>query len=197
MLVYIRRNNPMSDDKGIEGDCHACCGCGEISESRRKLLRRLGWGAFFTTLGLSIAGGLRFLFPRVLFEPPTTFKIGPIDNYPGGQSDEHGVVSVNEKFMESQRVWLVREPERLYAVFGKCTHLGCTPKWFTEDRQFKCPCHGSKYYSNGVNFAGPAPRPMDRYVISELEDGRIMVDKGELFTYKQFDDPRCFIKVKA
>jgi hypothetical protein len=38
---------------------------------------------------------------------------------------------------------------------------------------------------------------MDRYAISELEDGRIMVDKGELFTHKQFDDPRCFIKVKA
>jgi len=117
-----------------------------------------------------------------------------LDDYPTGEGDEYGVVSINEKFMESQRVWIVRETDKVYAIFGKCTHLGCTPKWFSEDRQFKCPCHGSKYYSNGVNFAGPAPRPMDRYGISVLEDGRIKVDKGILYTVKNFDNPECFLK---
>ena len=183
----------MSEQKIEATGCPGCCG-GGISESRRKVLRRLGWGAFFATLAASIAGSIRFLFPRVLFEPPTTFKIGTLDEYPAGAPDQHGVVSVSEKFMQSQRVWIVREPDRLYAIFGKCTHLGCTPKWFPEDRQFKCPCHGSKYYSNGVNFAGPAPRPMDRYGISLMEDGRILVDKGSLFTFKQFDDPRSYLK---
>ena len=187
----------MTEEKGIEGACRKCCECGEISESRRTMLRRLGWGAFFTTIAVSIAGGLRFLFPRVLFEPPSTFKIGTLEDYPSGQPDQYGVVSVSEKFMQSQRVWIVRETDRLYAIFGKCTHLGCTPKWFPDDRQYKCPCHGSKYYSNGVNFAGPAPRPMDRYAISELDDGRIKVDKGQLFKFKNFNDPRCYLKVKA
>jgi cytochrome b6-f complex iron-sulfur subunit len=183
----------MSKEK-VDAGCPASCQCGSISESRRALLRRLGWGAFFTTIGVSVAGGLRFLFPRVLFEPPTTFKIGTMDDYPGGEADEYGVVNVNEKFMESQRVWIVRETDKVYAIFGKCTHLGCTPKWFPEDRQYKCPCHGSKYYSNGVNFAGPAPRPMDRYGISVLEDGRIKVDRGVLYTVKNFDNPECFLK---
>ncbi|MBW2329083.1 MAG: hypothetical protein JRF04_05620, partial [Deltaproteobacteria bacterium] len=59
----------MSEEKGVDGGCPASCQCGNISESRRTLLRRLGWGAFFTTIGVSVAGGLRFLFPRVLFEP--------------------------------------------------------------------------------------------------------------------------------
>lgn len=174
------------------------CPCGRPgaahSESRRKLLRRLGWGAIFATIGASFAAGLRFFFPRVLFEPPPTFKIGTLDDYPGGEADEHGVVSVSEKYMASERVWIVREADRIYAIFGKCTHLGCTPKWFPDERQFKCPCHGSMYYSNGVNFAGPAPRPMDRYGIRMLEDGRLQVDKSELYTVAHFNDPGSFLK---
>jgi len=171
------------------------CSCGGCpNASRRTLLRRLGWGAFFATLGIYAVSSLRFLFPRVLFEPPATFKIGTLDDYPAGPADEFGVVSVSEKFMEEQRVWIVRETDKLYAIFGKCTHLGCTPKWFAEDRQYKCPCHGSKYYSNGVNFAGPAPRPMDRYGIRRTEDGRILVDKAQLFTEAQFSNPASFLK---
>ncbi len=189
----------MSENSNVQAgriDTPAGCPCAGAppSESRRKILRRLGWGAFFATLGAGIAGSLRFFYPRVLFEPPTTFKIGTLDEYPGGQADKFGVVSINEKFMESQRVWIVRETDKLYAIFGKCTHLGCTPKWFPEDRQFKCPCHGSKYYSNGVNFAGPAPRPMDRYGISQMEDGRIVVNKAELYNFKKFEEEGSFLK---
>ena len=172
-----------------------CSNNSNHSKSRRTILRRVGWGAFFTTIALSLAGSIRFFFPRVLFEPPTTFKIGSISDYPSGAVDAHGVISVSEQFMENQRVWIVREADKVYAIFGKCTHLGCTPKWFADERTFKCPCHGSQYYSNGVNFAGPAPRPMDRYAISTLEDGRILVDKSELFTVNHFDDPHCFVKV--
>ncbi|MEN8190935.1 MAG: Rieske 2Fe-2S domain-containing protein [Thermodesulfobacteriota bacterium] len=174
--------------------CPGGCSGPDMSESRRSLMRGLGWGAFFTTLALSLAGSLRFFFPRVLFEPPTTFKIGTVKDYPAGSADKHGVISVSEQFMESQRVWIVRESDKLYAIFGKCTHLGCTPKWFADERQFKCPCHGSQYYSNGVNFAGPAPRPMDRYGISRMEDGRIVVDKSKLYTVNDFEDPDCFLQ---
>ncbi len=172
------------------------CPCvnGEVSESRRKIMRGLGWGAFFTALAATAAGTLRFFFPRVLFEPPTKFKIGKLSDYPGGKTDKHGVISVGEQFMESQRVWIIRESDKLYAIFGKCTHLGCTPKWFADERVFKCPCHGSQYYSNGVNYAGPAPRPMDRYAIFTLEDGRIVVDKSELYQVTDFEDERCYLK---
>lgn len=178
-----------------EAPCRACARkAGEHSESRRKLLSTLGWGAFWTTMAASLAAVLRFLFPRVLFEPPPTFIIGTMDEYPAGDVDKYGVVSVSEKFMESQRVWIVRESDRLYAIFGKCTHLGCTPKWYPDERLFKCPCHGSEYYSNGVNFAGPAPRPMDRYGIGAREDGRLQVDTSALYTVAHFNDPGAFLK---
>jgi cytochrome b6-f complex iron-sulfur subunit len=192
----MRRKIAMAaDNEALSSESSCPCNGDDVSVSRRKVITGLGWGAFFATIGLSSAGLLRFLYPRVLFEPPATFKIGTPTDYPAGEPDAYGVVSVSEKFMVDQRVWIVRETDRLYAVFGKCTHLGCTPRWFAEDRQYKCPCHGSKYYSNAVNFAGPAPRPMDRYAIHQLEDGRIVVDRSSLFTFKEFDNPKAFVKV--
>jgi cytochrome b6-f complex iron-sulfur subunit len=49
-----------------------------------------------------------------------------------------------------------------------------------EDK-FKCPCHGSGYYKSGLNFEGPAPRPLDRFQISVGEDGQLVVDKNKTF----------------
>ncbi len=170
-------------------------GSGEVSIFRRKFIRRAGWGALFAALGISSAGIIRFFYPRILFELPTAFKIGTLGDYPEGSPDQHGVVSISGKYMEEHRAWIVREQRRIYAIFGKCTHLGCTPRLFSEDSTFRCPCHGSRYYSNGVNFAGPAPRPMDRYEIYQMEDGRIVVDKSKLYTFKEFDNNKAYVNV--
>ena len=56
---------------------------------------------------------------------------------------------------------------------ARCAHLGCTVNWFGDQRIFKCPCHGSEYHSNGTNFAGPAPRPLDRFRIELSVDGQL------------------------
>src|SRR6267143_934881 len=92
---------------------------GNFIWSRRDLISLAGWGAILTCF--AVAGGaiLRLLFPRVLFEPPTSFKAG----YP----TEYTVGDVSEKWMKSQRVWVVRTQQGLYALLGICTHLGCTP----------------------------------------------------------------------
>jgi cytochrome b6-f complex iron-sulfur subunit len=49
-----------------------------------------------------------------------------------------------------------------------------------EKNIFECPCHGSKYYRNGVNFAGPAPRPLDNYEMVLDDIGRLVVDKSKV-----------------
>src|SRR5262249_36432200 len=76
-----------------------------------------------------------------------------------------------------------------YAIFAKCTHLGCTPRWLKTEQKFKCPCHGSGYYINGLNFEGPAPRPMDRFKISVGDDGQLIVDKSVLYEMQPGVDP--------
>ena len=59
-----------------------------------------------------------------------------------------------------------------YALFTICTHLGCTPNFLSAENKFKCPCHGSGFYKDGINFEGPAPRPLELQGLGEgLEHG--------------------------
>lgn len=113
----------------------------------------------------------RFFFPRVVFEPSTRFRVGAVSDFAPG---------VDERFKQSHRIWVVRAPGRLFAIYARCTHLGCTPNWMEGDNKFKCPCHGSGYDIEGRNIEGPAPRPMDRARILIDSDGQIVVDTGEL-----------------
>ncbi len=142
--------------------------------SRRDFFSRVGWCGISVFSFLSLVGFLRSAFPRVLFQPPSTFKAGFPSDYTVGE--------VSDKFKQDYRVWIVREDEGFYALFAKCTHLGCTPNWLQAQDKFKCPCHGSGYYKSGLNFEGPAPRPLDRFQITIGEDGQLLVDKSK--TYK-------------
>lgn len=164
--------------------------------NRRSFLRFIGWGSFFATIGISVIGSIRFLFPRVLFESPSVFRIGvPEEFSANGGADKNGVCQVYENWKEDWSVWIVREEKRLYAVHAKCTHLGCTPNWFADEGVFKCPCHGSRFTSNGTNFAGPAPRPLDRFRVFIDESGSICVDKSRTYTYKECDKPGAYLEL--
>jgi cytochrome b6-f complex iron-sulfur subunit len=142
-------------------------------------------------LGASGAAVVRLLFPRVLFEPPTTFKAG----YP----EEYIVGEVSEKWMKTQRVWIVRTEKDIYALLGICTHLGCTPRWLGPENKFKCPCHGSGYTKDGVNFEGPTPRPLERVKIALADDGQLLIDTAVRFRHElgQWEDPQSFLRFTA
>lgn len=139
--------------------------------NRRSFLSLLGWAwVAFTAASLgAVSGVLRFLFPNVTFEPPLKFAAGFPNTYAMG---------VDERFKSSHRCWIVRNQEGFYVLSTICTHLGCTPNWLQAEQKFKCPCHGSGYYITGVNFEGPAPRPLPRYNITLADDGQMMVDES-------------------
>ena len=164
--------------------------------NRRRFLKLLGWGSFFATIGISFIGMVRFLFPNVLFEKPSSFKLGSpsdftTDKFPGSQ----GRYQVYENWKAEHSIWVVKEKNRIYAVYAKCTHLGCIPNYFADERVFKCPCHGSQFHCDGVNFAGPAPRPLDRCRIFVGSDGGIFVDKSRIYTFQEFDNPGVYVEV--
>ncbi len=140
---------------------------------RRRFMNWAGWLGVLGSLGVALLGFVRFLFPRVLFEPPAEFKAGSPADYAVGAVDTRWVIS--------QRVWIIREEQGFYSLLAVCTHLGCTPKWLASENKFKCPCHGSGFYKSGVNFEGPAPRPLERVKIVLAEDGQILIDKGTTF----------------
>jgi cytochrome b6-f complex iron-sulfur subunit len=134
--------------------------------------RRLVWTALVGFLATCLFMFLRFFFPRILFEPSSRFRIGFPSVFP---------IGVDERFKQSHRIWVVRQPDRLFVIRATCTHLGCTPNWVEVENKFKCPCHGSGYDSEGVNFEGPAPRPMDRAYVEMDAEGQVVVDTSRLY----------------
>lgn len=156
---------------------------------RRNFLQAAGWMSFFGFITVATVGALRMMFPRTLYEPPTTFK--------AGVPSEYLPMTVSEKYKDDQRVWICRDEEKLYAIIAICTHLGCTPRWLASESKFKCPCHGSGFRFDGVNFEGPAPRPLERAKITLSETGEILIDKGTKFLWEksQWGEPESFIKV--
>jgi cytochrome b6-f complex iron-sulfur subunit len=154
------------------------------NNSRREFLQKVGVGSILLGAGATGFQTVRALIPDVLYEASERFKIG----LPTQLSE--GVT-----FIEDRRLYVFKEGRSYYAISGACTHLGCTvkytklnqPKEIEEDGikkrinfEFHCPCHGSKFYADGTNFAGPAPRPLRWYNLEQSpDDGQLIVDLGK------------------
>jgi cytochrome b6-f complex iron-sulfur subunit len=171
-----------------------------VEEDRRGFLQMilgsalgLGMTALSITGGLWALGTARFMFPNVLTEPPNRFKVGFKENFSPGQ--------VETKFVSQYGVWVVNGEyngsQQIYALKTVCTHLGCTPNWLEGEQKFKCPCHGSGFYKDGINFEGPAPRPLERYAVRIGDDGQLEIDKSKTFQEElgQWVDPDSFVLV--
>lgn len=156
-----------------------------------KMRRRIVWAAIAGSLITFFLMFVRFFLPRSILEPSPLFRIGSPNDY---------ALGVDTKWQQQYRIWVTRTSDRLFVIYAVCTHLGCTPDWKASENKFKCPCHGSGYDSEGINFEGPAPRPMDRAKVELDAEGQIVVDIGTLYTWPkgeptEFDEPGAFIRV--
>ena len=157
---------------------------GGVNLHRRKLISRIGLGATLLAIGGQAYALVRSLVPNVLYEDPQRFKVGTLDQFTEGA-----------KFIEDKRVFIFRQKNTLHCISATCTHLGCTVKMqrlnqskkvdvrgreIEEQVEFACPCHGSKYYGDGTNYSGPAPRPLAHYKLEVApEDGQLIVDTSQ------------------
>jgi cytochrome b6-f complex iron-sulfur subunit len=151
-----------------------------------------GWASFTIGLGAFTAMLGRFMFPNVLAEPPSTVKVGVPSDF--AKED------VSERWKAEWGFWIVRTErvngqDIIFALQSVCTHLGCPPNWLAGEQKFKCPCHGSGFYISGINFEGPAPRPLERFRVAIADDGQILVDKSHKFQEElaQWTDPDSFL----
>jgi len=152
-------------------------------------------GQILLGLGLVIHG-LSYLFSlvsRALYEPSRRFKVGKPEDLAEGVT-----------FLADRRVFLIKKGREIRAISAVCTHLGCTVqlvnlpapkrikvrgKFRTFQWEFHCPCHGSKFYGNGIPYAGPAPKNLPWFELSiSPADGQIVVNSakevGEDFSLK-------------
>ena len=142
-------------------------------KDRREFLVKIGIGAGVVGIGTQAAASLRSLLPNVSYDAPTTVKLGLPAEFPDGL-----------KFLPDERLFVFREGKVFHCLSAVCTHLGCTVQLMRKERtqeiEFHCPCHGSRYRGDGTNYSGPAPRPLD-YLRLELapDDAQLVVDLGK------------------
>jgi cytochrome b6-f complex iron-sulfur subunit len=154
----------------------------------------LAWSLMTILGGIFTLKGAQFMMPNMVLELPSKFKVGVASDFPLG--------TVSEKYKAARGVWIVHTDaydgkNTIYALASVCTHLGCTPNWLEGEQKYKCPCHGSGFYISGINFEGPAPRPLERVGIRVAEDGQIEVDKSVKFQEElgQWADGKSFIEL--
>ena len=156
----------------------------DTPDGRRAFRRRLDLGTLVAGWAGQLAAFGRALRPNVLYEDPKTFKIGTPESFAQGIT-----------YLQDHRLFVGRDQRGVYAISAVCTHLGCTvkPVNLAQVRtvqvagkpleiaqEFHCPCHGSKYYGDGTNYAGPAPKPLDWFHLElSPDDGQILVNTAE------------------
>ena len=164
--------------------------------SRRSFLAIAGWAGFTVASLIALYQSVKWLYPNATYEDPPAFKADPPSTYAVGSTT----------VLIDKRVVINHDPNGFYAISLICTHLGCTPRYFDDVTSdlvsagtsiskdpdtgqeatranpalpgFKCPCHGSRYFRDAVNFFGPAPRPMDRVHLEVAPDGKLLVDRS-------------------
>jgi glycine/D-amino acid oxidase-like deaminating enzyme/nitrite reductase/ring-hydroxylating ferredoxin subunit len=65
--------------------------------------------------------------------------------------------------LRGERLAVYRDPQgALHAVSSVCTHLGCLVKFNNAEKTWDCPCHGSRFGTDGAVLDGPATRPLSK-----------------------------------
>jgi Rieske Fe-S protein len=112
-------------------------------------------------------------YPAARFvEPPARPSAGPtvvgkLDDFPIGGSK---TVVVAER-----PVLVIRATDgSLRAFSALCTHLQCVVAYSAERNQIECPCHSGIYSADGLNVAGPPPRPLEELAIA-VNEGTVLV----------------------
>ena len=75
------------------------------------------------------------------------------------------------------KVLVIPDPNNqnnLIAVNPTCNHAGCSVAWQKAEKTFVCPCHDSKFATDGKVLQGPADQPLPQYV-AKIEGDSVLV----------------------
>ena len=126
-------------------------------ERRGFIKKGLQWAA-------SLLGAALLAYPALAF---ITFRKATKRRIVFQPGDQEG--SVNFK----DGVYLLREPNEMFALSARCTHLGCTVNYDPVSRRFACPCHGSVFTLAGKRVAGPARQDLCKVPLTRTAGGDI------------------------
>ena len=135
-----------------------------MSEFSRRDFLKLTTNTLLTASGLLGLGAL-FRFLGYQTDPPrqTEFDLGPASNYP-----------IDSRTLLSNVPALLLHTDKGFSALSLvCTHLGCTVE--SKENGFTCPCHGSKYDTEGSVLNGPAQKKLNALRVEVNADGNLIL----------------------
>jgi len=152
----------------------------EQTPSRRSFFNKLWIFLGFVALAEFVGVVSAFLMPSKKEKKTGNFgtiiEAGPVEKFP----KESVTAFIRGKF------YLARLKDGgVLALSRKCTHLGCTIPWVSEEEKFACPCHSSAFDIRGEVVSPPAPRALDIYRVF-VENNIIKVDTGKKIKRTEF-----------
>jgi cytochrome b6-f complex iron-sulfur subunit len=164
----------------------------ELGVTRRQFFNRGILASLGVGTGLFGVASIAFLWPSTGGGFGDVVTVGSIDDIKNTLGDKQPFYNAGARtYIQAYPKDAVKKAKKVYdprlipgmeagyvALYQKCPHLGCRVPWCTSSQWFECPCHGSKYNRVGEKKGGPAPRGMDRFVIT-ISGNDIVVDTSE------------------
>lgn len=133
---------------------------------RRHFLRIMAGGGTLAAACAAGAGLARSLFPTSIRNRDVC-RIGWTSDFPLN----------TYTYVPEYGLFVHRSPRGMRALSARCTHLGCSV--LAREEGFLCPCHGSRFDTDGRVLAGAAQRDLPWLRVSQAPDGRLLVHTSE------------------
>lgn len=140
-------------------------------KSRRTFINILFGGSLAAFIGSVIYPIFRYLNPPkdVGEATPNSVLAGTVDEL---KPNSGKIIKFGRK-----PVILIRTPSGDIRAFSAiCTHLDCIVQYRKDFEHIWCACHNGHYDLNGINIAGPPPRPLAPFVVN-IKGEKIFVSK--------------------
>ena len=148
--------------------------------SRRKFQLAVIYGlSAVMGLALSIPAAIYLLLPPRSKKEDQWVEVTDVTRLPAGHPEElvfrRNRVDEWKVSSEKTSAWVIKKSESEVIAFApSCTHLGCAFRYEEQKKTFLCPCHTSNFDLEGNVIDGPAPRPLDRYLV-RIQGGKVLL----------------------
>jgi cytochrome b6-f complex iron-sulfur subunit len=141
--------------------------------NRREFISWVGVGSLASSLPLVIAACSSETKSQSTTTPPRADGFQVVGKV--ADLDKNGQLFNEET--TAGKVLVIKDPSntsKIIAVNPTCSHKGCIVGWNQDQSSFVCPCHGSKYASDGKVTNGPAQKPLPTYT-AKVEANEVLV----------------------
>ncbi|MFZ3288884.1 MAG: FAD-dependent oxidoreductase [Telluria sp.] len=179
-VAYLGRN-PMDDDNvylitGDSGNGMTHCTAGAMLVTDLILGRPNPWAELYSPSRKAIHGLGEFIAEQAntLAQYSDWVKPGDVDSASQIASGEGALLRDGGKLLAVYRA----TDGGLHVLSAACTHLGCAVHWNGAEKSWDCPCHGSRFDTDGIVLHGPARSPLAAALLPGGEDTPRPAEKG-------------------